>query len=195
MNAQHSAATSEHGTPPDIIALTRYALGGIDLDPCSSAYWNHHAVKATRFYDKRSNGLKQPWSGRLIVNPAGPVKHPVTKKLLEPSLVRPMWECLVDHWLRSAIEGAVWVGFSLEQLVQLQYRTRRSPLQCLGVVPEPRTSYLEYVEGGPPVLGESPTHGSYVVLFTDRRSRINAEGQVARFVERASKMGTLWRPW
>ena len=78
----HSAATDDHGTPPEYIELARYTLGAIDLDPCSSAYWNHHTVRAGRFYDERMNGIELPYFGRMIFNPPGSKKdeRPGAKK-------------------------------------------------------------------------------------------------------------------
>lgn len=50
-------------TPPHIIA----ALGPFDLDPCCPPVmpWK----TAERFYTKADDGLAQPWSGRVWLNP------------------------------------------------------------------------------------------------------------------------------
>ena len=57
-------ATDDWYTPPDIFD----ALGLIfDLDPCSPgpAHW----VPARKIYTKEDDGLVQPWSGTVIMNP------------------------------------------------------------------------------------------------------------------------------
>src|SRR3954468_20523329 len=57
-------ATDDWYTPPDIFD----ALGMIfDLDPCSpgSAHW----VPARKIYTKEDDGLVQPWSGMVFMNP------------------------------------------------------------------------------------------------------------------------------
>jgi ParB family chromosome partitioning protein len=55
-------------TPPKYIALAREMLGEIDLDPasCSAA---QAVVRAIQFYTEHEDGLKQPWSGRMWLNP------------------------------------------------------------------------------------------------------------------------------
>ena len=57
-------ATDDWYTPPDIFD----ALGLIfDLDPCSPgpAHW----VPARKIYTKEDDGLVQPWSGTVFMNP------------------------------------------------------------------------------------------------------------------------------
>lgn len=51
-------------TPRKIIGLAGQALGGISLDPASSAE-AQKIVRADTFYDTVDNGLAKPWSGRI----------------------------------------------------------------------------------------------------------------------------------
>ncbi|MBN1580527.1 MAG: hypothetical protein JXA89_07470, partial [Anaerolineae bacterium] len=60
-------------TPGHYIALVKKVMGGIDLDPASCQAANQ-VVGATLFYDKEANGLVEPWSGRVWLNP--PYSHP-----------------------------------------------------------------------------------------------------------------------
>jgi ParB family chromosome partitioning protein len=55
-------------TPTWLIEKAREVLGGIDLDPatCEAA---QSVVQAARWYTKPDNGLVQPWSGRVWLNP------------------------------------------------------------------------------------------------------------------------------
>ena len=190
-NALHSAKTCEHGSPAAAVELARYALGGIDLDPASNAYWNEHLVKATRFYDRAANGLRQPWSGRVWCNPPGADEAAGTD-----NLVRPFWERLVAHWREGLIDGAVWMGYSLEQLATLQ-GSPAHPLMFVTLVPCERFRFLEMRRGAAPVerLGpdgkpSGPTHGNFVTLLPSRRSDSSARTQVARFRERAAALLT-----
>ena len=191
-NVQHSAKSCEHGSPAAAVELARYALGGLDLDPASNAYWNRHTVKAARFYDRAANGLAQPWAGRVWCNPPGADEEAGTD-----SLVRPYWERLVAHWREGLIDGAVWLGYSLEQLVLLQAAPAH-PLMFVTVVPCERLRFLERRPGdAPPVerLGpdgkpSGPTHGNFITLLPSRRSDSEARAQVARFRERAAALTT-----
>lgn len=189
-NAQHSQATCEHGTPREIVELTRYALGRIDLDVCSSAYWNHYSVQASTFYDRQRNGLDpaNPWGGAVLCNPPGADDDAGT-----PNLVRPFYDRLIAEWRGGRVEGAVFVGYSLEQLVALQ-ESRWSPLLSLTLVPSARLEFLTERPGRIPGRGTSPTHGNFVTLLHSTRFGSIAQRQIARFVERARPLGSIVRP-
>jgi len=198
-NAQHSNSSQDHGTPVEVVELTRYALGSIGTDPCSDAYWNHHSVKADLFWSKADDGLRRPWSGPVICNPPGGEseqdKTTGKRRVLVPSLVRPFWERLVEDWRRGAIDGAVWVSFSLEQLVLLQ-GSPAHPAQFPTIIPCERLCFLRRpADGGPPKPGNQPTHGNALSLLPSRRDPGLAKLQLRRFAERGAALGAVVRPF
>jgi hypothetical protein len=58
----------EHYTPARYIEAARKVLEIIDLDPASCEEANK-TVKALKFHDKESDGLKHEWRGRVWLNP------------------------------------------------------------------------------------------------------------------------------
>lgn len=58
----------EYYTPPLYIDMVRQVLGTIDLDPASNKVAQSW-IQATSYYTKENDGLTQPWSGNLYINP------------------------------------------------------------------------------------------------------------------------------
>ena len=55
-------------TKPEWIARARAVMGGIDLDPASCAF-AQRVVRAAEWFDRKQDGLAQPWHGRIWINP------------------------------------------------------------------------------------------------------------------------------
>lgn len=61
-----SSESMEWYTPPEIIKATVTLLGAIDLDPCADP---NRKVPAKKHFTVQDDGLHQPWSGRVYMNP------------------------------------------------------------------------------------------------------------------------------
>lgn len=184
-----SSESEQYGTPGEYAELSRYVMGWIDLDPASEAYWNHHVIKASTFYDERINGMAAPWFGKVHHN------APSNREL--GISVKPWWERLCSFYLRGEVECAIWVGFQLGQLQVLQSAPAH-PLQFLNLFPAKRIDFLRRMPGNaPPQPAGSPTHANYLTLLPTRRSPEATRAMVARFVEMAHDLsigGALVRP-
>lgn len=66
MAVHFSSESEEWYTPPEVIARVVETLGVIDLDPCSDS---SETVPSTVRFTKETNGLEQPWQGRVYMNP------------------------------------------------------------------------------------------------------------------------------
>ena len=86
-----NSGDNEWFTPREFIEAAVRVMGGIDLDPASSATANA-VVKATVFYTKDDDGLSQPWAGRVWMN---------------PPYARPWVEFFCDRLSESVAEGRV----------------------------------------------------------------------------------------
>jgi ParB family chromosome partitioning protein len=94
------SGNTEYYTDAAIVESARRVLGGIDLDPASSAVANK-VVKATRFYSIGDDGLKQHWNGKVWMN------HPFQKGLNH------LWiQKLVESFKRGDVSAAICICFA-----------------------------------------------------------------------------------
>lgn len=70
-----ASSTDEWYTPLEIIE----SLGSFDLDPCAPVQPLWQTAKV--MYNKNDDGLKQPWNGRVWLNP--PYSHPLIEKFVK----------------------------------------------------------------------------------------------------------------
>ncbi|HVZ89598.1 MAG TPA: hypothetical protein VHG72_21735 [Polyangia bacterium] len=167
MIAQHRSATNEHYSPALIVEPARKLLGHFDLDPASCAKANR-VIQAATFFSRKDDGLRQPWFGRVFLNPPGgklkrvgdrwvPVKAGPGK-----SSMAVWWDYLVGKWKAGRVERAIFVAFTLEIL-------RSSQACSMPVQAFPRCYPKERLRFG----GDQPTHGN-VLVYLPRQSRPRA---------------------
>lgn len=141
--------TAEWYTPDYIVEPARRVLGTIDLDPASSRQANR-TVKAKKFFDAATDGLEQDWFGNVFVNAPG-------GKRAGESLPLAFWRHLVWHYDECYVKGAIWVGYSLEQLQSFQKPNLRGPLMFPICIPKRRIPFVG--------KGTSPTHANYIAYL------------------------------
>ncbi len=193
-----SCQTPEHYTPRKYIEAVRYVLGDIDLDPASCEMANV-IVQAKVYYDMVTDGLRQPWTGKVFVNPPGDKRG---------KLVRAFWRKANLHVVKGEAV-VVWLGYSIEQLRTLQScaslgdRTCPSPLEYPLCFPRER---IEFVEASQPeqmqmelpelglevspsdVQGDSPTQSNFIAL-------LGGDEEIKhRFVHRFRAFGDVIEP-
>lgn len=176
----HSSDSDSWGSPSLIVDAARDVMGGIDLDPASSAVANL-TVKASRIYTVEDDGLSRPWRGRVFLNPPG-------------GQVNAFWL----KWLASLtmMQQGIWVGFSLEQLQTLQQvpDASHTPLHFHLCFPARRIQFVETVEmkaarkarclarGKAFTERSTPSHANYIAYYGSRPARFakvfSALGQV-----------------
>lgn len=169
--ARHLSESAEWYSPPELLESARRVMGGIDLDPASSHTANK-LVGATRIHTLADDGLEQRWSGRVWLNPPGDRAGSLPKRF---------WGQLVRSYQAGLVPEAIYLGFSLEQLVSLQQQEplaltqHLSPLAFPLCVPRRRVRYLRPSEVGRLVPADSPTHGSFLVYLGSKAEAFRAE--------------------
>lgn len=106
-----SSATDEWETPAELFAELDRIFGGFNLDPCATAA----NAKCARYFTRGDDGLSQPWSGKVFMNPpyGRAIGHWV-KKAWSESLAGALVVCLLPArvdtrwWHEYAKRGHVY---------------------------------------------------------------------------------------
>lgn len=163
----HSSNTNEHPTPIDVVARARRLMRRIDLDPASCAKFNKQ-IGAKKYFGIRQDGLRQPWHGRVFLNPPGglvrkgedgiwrPVPKNENGRYMGPgdSSMCVWWNRLAGAWQSGKVTEAIFIGFTLEIL-------RTSQASVLPIQHFPRCYPRERMAFG----GDQPTHANIIVYL------------------------------
>lgn len=142
---------NEWYSPVNVIEAARSAMGGIDLDPASCEAANR-LVKADVFYTIRDDGMKQPWCGRIWLNP--PYGRFAPK--------------FVERFGKLYADGEIEQGCLL---LAVHHMTTKwfgalSPFDPIACLPDRRLHFSGSTE--------RPTHGSVILgIGVDRKAFVN----------------------
>lgn len=186
-NIRHSSEHTSHFTPEWLVEKARFTLGGIDLDPASSAFANE-VVRATTYYTEEQNGLLVPggWRGRTFLNAPGGLVDSAGQRVVRPKCTETgscglppghrhegvtssavtWWRALCGEWAAGRVTAAIFVGFSIELLQSCQGGPDpgHHPLDFPCCFPKERIKF-DVVKDGKRVSGTAPTHSNVIVLL------------------------------
>jgi ParB family chromosome partitioning protein len=152
-------------TPAVYLDAARAVLGAIDLDPASSDA-AQQMVQAGTYFTKENDGLKQPWAGRLWMNP--PYAQPFVTQFTEK---------LAEHFKAGDVSAAVVLVNNATETQWFQTLASEASAVCFLVR---RVRFLD-ADGSCPKGG--PLQGQAVLYLGDR---------VDRFLAAFTPLGMCW---
>jgi DNA N-6-adenine-methyltransferase (Dam) len=151
-------------TPAHIVEAARAVLRVVDLDPASSEL-AQECVRATRFYTREDDGLTQPWSGTIFLNP------PYASELIGRFVDK-----LVSHVLAGEVSAAILLTDSRSDAKWFHKVARCAQRVCLTL------GRIRFMQPGGDA--QSPVNGSALFYLGP---------EPERFEEEFGKFGLIYR--
>jgi phage N-6-adenine-methyltransferase len=136
-------------TPRRYLDAAVEVMGAIDLDPASSKQAQAH-VKAMRYFTLETDGLKQPWNGRVFLNP--PYAMPFIKEFTTK---------MIASWRGSEMTEGILLTNNATDTEWFHAALSNSNAVCLT---KGRIKFLE-ASNGELIEKDSPTHGQAFFYF------------------------------
>jgi len=147
-HVSNNSGENEWYTPYEFIEAALLTMGSIDLDPASSELANK-TVKATEFYTAKNNGLTEPWTGNVWLNP--PYAQPLISQFCDKLALE-----------LSAINQAIVLINNATETKWFQGIAELSSSICF---PSSRIKFIDK-QGNP---GGAPLQGQALLYFGDNR--------------------------
>lgn len=181
-NPRHSSAKENRGTPEWIAAASRACLGGIDLDPASSAEANK-IIQARHYFTKSNNGLGRMWRINYVAKNLGVFLNPPGGKTnAGQSKVKLWWQKMLAQREGPYFGHGLFLSFSIEACQVTQLDCEYSLLDFPTCFFKRRVDYLEPVTGKP-VKGN--THSSCITYVP------GSLNETHRFYETFKELGKV----
>lgn len=143
---KHASGNTEWGSPSAYVEAGRRCMGSIDTDPASNA-GAQRIVQAKVWYGAEQNGLIQPWTGNVWLNPPYKVRP-----------VRAFARTLLTKLKTGEIDRAIWFSNNATETLFFQALMKEAAAMCL---PDERIRFLR-PDGTP---GRKPLQGQALLYF------------------------------
>lgn len=157
---------NEWYTPERYIEMARSVLGGIDLDPASSTK-AQEVVGARAFFSRSQDGLRQPWGGRVWLNP--PYSQPDIGNFVNK---------LIDERAADRIDAAIMLTHNYTDTAWFHTAADIADAICF---PRGRIKFVD-AEGGTC----APTQGQAFFYYGE---------EAGKFAEVFKDIGQIFFPW
>ena len=161
VHVAQNSGENEWYTPPQFIESARLVMGSIDTDPASNPIANA-TVKATRFFTKDEDGLKQKWEGNVWMNP--PYAQPLMSQFAE---------AISEKFENGEIEQAIIL---VNNATETQWFQRMASVASAVCFPKSRVKFLDpNGKPGAPLQGQAIIYmGRFPMAFRDEFEKYGA---------------------